>query len=66
MKKKDMQDVEAGKIQKESVIDCTVNEDNTRIKEIIVKNYRQRNRVNEIINTASWSLARMLENIKKG
>ncbi len=65
MKKKDFIEVENGKIQKESIIDYIINKDGTDIREIIVKNYRQKERVNELINTAGWSLTRMLENIKK-
>jgi len=65
MKKKDSQEVENGKIQKESIIDYIINKNGTDIREIIIKNYRQKERVNELINTAGWSLARMLENIKK-
>jgi len=65
MKKKDFIEVENGKIQKESIIDYIINKNGTDIREIIVKNYRQKERVNELINTAGWSLTRMLENIKK-
>ncbi|MBT8173599.1 MAG: hypothetical protein KJN83_06040 [Nitrosopumilus sp.] len=65
MKKKDCQEAESGKIQKESIIDYIVNKNGTDIREIIIKNYRQKERVNELINTAGWSLTRMLENIKK-
>jgi hypothetical protein len=36
-----------------------------KIREIIIKNYKEKERVNEIINTAGWSFTRMLENIKK-
>lgn len=66
MKKKDFVDVENGKIQKESIIDYIINKNGTDIREIIIKNYRQKERVNELINTAGWSFTRMLENIKKG
>jgi hypothetical protein len=62
MKKKDSADVQSGKIQQESTIEYTVNKNGSQLREIIVKNYRQKERVNEIINTAAWSLARMLEN----
>ncbi len=65
MKKKDVVDVENGKIQKESIIDYIINKNGTDIREIIIKNYRQKERINELINTAGWSLTRMLENIKK-
>jgi len=65
MKRKDSVEAETGKIQKESVIDYIINKNGSDIREIIIKNYRQKERVNEIINTAGWSLTRMLENIKK-
>ena len=65
MKKKDFQEAKNGKIQKESIIDYIINKNGTNIREIIIKNYRQKERVNELINTAGWSLTRMLENIKK-
>ena len=65
MKKKDSVEAENGKIQKDSVIDYIINKNGSDIREIIIKNYRQKERVNEIINTAGWSLTRMLENIKK-
>jgi len=65
MKRKDSIDANNGKIQKESVIDYIIKKTGSDIREIIIKNYRQKERVNEIINTAGWSLARMIENIKK-
>ena len=65
MKKKDFVEAENGKIQKESIIDYIVNKNGVNIREIIIKNYRQKERVTELINTAGWSLTRMLENISK-
>jgi len=65
MKKKDFVDAENGRIQKESVIDYIINKNGVNIREIIIKNYRQKERVNELINTVGWSLTRMLENINK-
>ena len=65
MKKKHVVEVENGKIQKESVIDYVINKNGINIREIIIKNYRQKERVSELINTAGWSLTRMLENINK-
>jgi len=62
MKKKDNAEAESGKIQKESVIDCIINKNGTKISEIIIKNYRQKERINEIINTAAWSLSKMIDN----
>ncbi len=65
MKKKDAVEAENGKIQKESIIDCIINKNGSDIREIIIKIYWQNERVNELINTAGWSLTRMLENINK-
>ena len=65
MKKKDFVQAENGKIQKESVIDYIINKNGTDIREIIIKNYREKQRLTELINTARWSLTRMLENISK-
>jgi len=64
MKRKDDSEVQRGKIQPESAIDFIINKNGSQIREIIVKNYRQKERINEIINTAAWSLTRMLENKK--
>jgi len=65
MKRKDAQEAENGIIEKESVIDCIVNNSGSKIREIIIRNYRQKERVDEIINTAGWSLSRMIENVQK-
>jgi len=65
MKRKDSEEAKNGKIQKESMIDYIINKNGSDIREIIIKNYRQNERVNEIINTVGWSLSRMLEKIKK-
>jgi len=65
MKRKDTMDADKGKIQKDSIIEYVINKNGSDIREIIIKNYKEKERVNEIINTAGWSLTRMLENIKK-
>ena len=62
MKKKDIEQVESGVIKKDDIINCVINDNGSRIREIIIKNYRQEERVDEIINTATWSLTRMIEN----
>ncbi len=65
MKKTDSVDVKDGKIDEGSVIDCIINKNGPAIREIIIKNYRQKERLDEIINTATWSLTRMSENSVK-
>jgi hypothetical protein len=62
MKKKDNLEAANGKIQRESIIDCIINKEGSKIREIIIKNYRQKERINEIINTAAWSLSKMIDN----
>ena len=62
MKKTDSVDVKNGKIDEGSMIDCIINKNGPSIREIIIKNYKQKERLDEIINTATWSLTRMLEN----
>ena len=65
MENKDNLDVQNGKIDPGSVINCIINKDGNTIREILIKNYRERERVNEIINTAGWSFSRMIENSQK-
>ena len=65
MKPKDTVDADSGKIQKDTMIDYIINKNGSDIREIIIKNYRQEERVKEIINTAGWSFSRMLENMNK-
>jgi len=62
MKKNDVRQVEDGKIKNHEVIDCIINDNGGKIREIVIKNYREEERVDEIINTATWSLTRMIEN----
>jgi len=65
MESKDNLDVQNGKIDPDSVINCIINKDGNTIREILIKNYRERERVSEIINTVAWSFSRMIENSKK-
>jgi hypothetical protein len=65
MESQDRLDVQNGKIPQNAAISCLVNKDGNRIKEILIKNYRQKERVTEIINTVTWSFSRMLENSQK-
>lgn len=65
MENQDKLDVQNGIIPQNAVISCLVNKNGNRISEILIKNYRQKERVNEIINTITWSFSRMLENSQK-
>ena len=64
MKKKDLAEFERGDIGEDSVIDCLINKDGALVREIIIKNYRQKERINEIVSTAAWSFSKMIENSK--
>lgn len=64
MKRKDVVEFEKGDIGENSIINCLVNKDGTLLREIIIKNYRQKERINEIVNTAAWSFSKMIENSK--
>jgi len=65
MRRKDSAKQKNDGIQNESMIDYVINKEGSNLREIIVKNYHQKDRVNEIISTAGWSLTRMIENSKK-
>jgi len=65
METADNVDIQNGKIPQNSAISCIVNKEGNRIREILIRNYRQKERVNEIVNTATWSFSRMIENSKK-
>ncbi len=65
MESQDNSDIKSGKIPQNTAISCMVNREGNRIREILIKNYRQKERLNEIINTATWSFARMIENSRK-
>lgn len=64
MKKKDLAEFEKGEIDENAVIDCLVNKNGALLREIIIKNYRQKERINEIISTATWSFSKMIDNSK--
>jgi hypothetical protein len=64
MKRRDVADFEKGTINEDAIINCLINKDGARLREIIIKNYRQKERVNEILNTAAWSFSKMIDNSK--
>ena len=55
-------DAENGILDRGLIIDYTLRYRGTNLHEIIIKNYRNQERLKEIINTAGWSFTRMLEN----
>ena len=61
MKEKDSQLVAAGKIQKGSELIYDVEEKGGQITRLMIDNYREKARLNEILNTVAWTFSRMLE-----
>lgn len=63
MKTKDLDKVNQGQLSESDIIsfDITTEKDNDILRKISIKNYREKERVNEIFNTAAWVFTRMLE-----
>jgi len=61
MKTKDEELVRAGKLAKGTELRFDVEEANGLIGKLIVENYREKARLNEILSTVSWTFSRMLE-----
>lgn len=61
MKAKDGELVAAGKLGKEEEISFEVTEEAGAIKRLMIENYREKARLNEILNTVGWTFSRMLE-----
>lgn len=61
MKTKDEELADSGKIPKGSELRFDVEESNGVIAKLIVENYREKARLNEILSTVSWTFSRMLE-----
>jgi hypothetical protein len=62
MKLKDREKIQKGEIDESEIIDYKVdNNENGKINSVTISNYRERERLNEIFNTATWVFTRMLE-----
>ena len=62
MKTKDREKFQKGEINESQIIKYKIDTDeHGDIRSITVSNYRERERLNEIFNTATWVLTRMLE-----
>ncbi len=61
MKDKDNERASKGELNTNEIIDYKVEDDNGMIRKIVVSNYREKERLNEIINTVTWVFTRMLE-----
>lgn len=62
MKGKDIEKVGQGALGKQEALNYKVEEDNNgQIKRIVINNYRDKDRLQEIFNTSAWVFTRMLE-----
>lgn len=62
MKTKDREKVSQGQIKESQSLTYQIEEDsNGLIKRIIINNYRENERINEILNTSTWVFTRMIE-----
>jgi len=61
MKAKDEQLVSSGQLAKGSELRFDVEEASGQIDKLIIENYREKQRLNEILSTVSWTFSRMLE-----
>jgi hypothetical protein len=61
MKSKDEELVASGRLSKGSELRFDVDETNGAINRLMIENYREKARLNEILNTVAWTFSRMLE-----
>ena len=61
MKNRDEELVRAGKLAKGLELRFDVEESNGVLEKLVVENYREKTRLNEIMSTVSWTFSRMLE-----
>ena len=62
MRTRDKEKVQKGELSEAEIIDYKVdNDENGKINSVKISNYRERERLNEIFNTATWVFTRMLE-----
>lgn len=62
MKTRDIEKVTRGEIQESESLNYQIEEKNgALIKSIMIRNYREKERLNEIFSTSTWVLTRMIE-----
>jgi len=61
MRTRDQELVTSGKLRKGQELSFDIEENDGAITKLIVENYREKARLNEILNTVSWTFSRMLE-----
>lgn len=65
---KDLDKINQGQLSEAEIISYDIipeNENKDILKKIQIRNYRDKERVNEIFNTAAWVLTRMLDKVDK-
>ena len=61
MKTKDEELVKAGKLAKGSELRFDLEESAGSVEKLVIENYRDKARLNEILSTVAWTFSRMLE-----
>ena len=61
MKATDDESVAKGRLKKGEELRYTLSEKGGRISALVIENYREKERMTEILNTVSWTFSRMLE-----
>jgi hypothetical protein len=61
MRAKDLEAVAQGRLKSDEVMGYEVQDEAGQLREVRVTHYREKARLNEILNTASWAFTRMLE-----
>lgn len=61
MRVRDEEGVGRGRLKKGDELSYSVSDSNSRIRSLTIENYRERERLTEILNTVAWTFSRMLE-----
>jgi hypothetical protein len=61
MKTNDEKLVSSGKLNKGEELRYELREEDGTVRGLVIENYREKNRLNEILNTVAWTFSRMLE-----
>ena len=61
MKSADEDSIAKGRLKKGEELRYTLSEKNGKISALVIENYREKERMTEILNTVSWTFSRMLE-----
>ena len=61
MKTRDVEKINRGEMKASESLDYQIEEKNGAINKILISNYRDKERLNEIFNTSTWVLTRMIE-----